>query len=309
MGTFNTYSKRNAESSDVFTYDNISDKLKTQIFHIWNNYFNQFHADNDLLKKIRKLINETICEEEGLKNLDIELYTIRNLSVQVENYFEKLKVTEKILDVIEITFYYIGVMEKILIERHNYHNIYYTKTKAIEDLNTRFKENGVGYEYTNDQIIRVDNKLLHKEIIQNTLNFIGNPDYINVNEEFLKAHEHFRFNKYHECLNECLKAFESTMKIVISKNCWELNETATAKNLINILIVNEFFKISEQSYLSAIKNLLEGHIPTIRNKNSGHGQGTIKIEVPSSLASYMLYITGATINYIIDLQQERTNKK
>lgn len=309
MSIFNTYSKRQKELPDVFTYDVIQDKLKTQIFHIWNDYFKQGCFAKDLIFKTQKSIFSTICKEEGVKILFSSSFSLNNPDYQVENYFETLRDTNKIMDVIEITFHYMQILETIA-SKQNYHfSIYYPFKEAIKDLNKRFLENGVGYEYTGEQIIRIDNKLLHNEIVQNTLNLIGNPDYINVNEEFLKAHEHFRFSKYHECLNECLKAFESTMKIIISKNGWELKETATAKNLINVLIVNEFFKISEQSYLCAIKNLLEGQIPTIRNKNSGHGAGIVKIEIPSSLASYMIYITGATINYIIDLQKERTNKK
>jgi hypothetical protein len=38
------------------------------------------------------------------------------------------------------------------------------------------------------------------------------------NEEYLKAHEHYRHRRNKECLTECLteclKAFESTMKII-----------------------------------------------------------------------------------------------
>lgn len=38
--------------------------------------------------------------------------------------------------------------------------------------------------------------------------------YKGASQEFLAANEHYRHGRYKECLNDCLKAFESTMKII-----------------------------------------------------------------------------------------------
>lgn len=57
--------------------------------------------------------------------------------------------------------------------------------------------------------------------------------------------------------------------------------------------------------MNAIKQLLEGSIPTVRNKNSAHGAGNTTIVVPDYLANYMLYLTGATIRLLVDTQNNK----
>jgi hypothetical protein len=310
MAIFRTYSKRKRGMPDVFTYDKIDKKLKNQIFHIWTDYFVQEELSKELIKLVQRKIFETICKEEGKKSLYFNGTFLENSpDSQVENYFDKLLDTDKILDVIEITFFYISKLEKSVKQQNPDLRISYTSDNAIDELNFRFKENGVGYEFTNEQIIRIDNKLLHKETIQTALELLTDGDYQNANEEFLRAHEHFRFKRNQECLNECLKSFETTMKIVCQKNGWNYKETDTAKPLINNLISNSFFENYHESYLSAFRQLLESNIPTMCNKNSSHGQGIKKITVPNSLANYMLYTTGATINLIVDTQKNLERKK
>lgn len=302
MAIFESYSKRKKGISDVYTYDTIPEKLKNQVYHIWNDYFKQRFPD-ELIIHVRKGIYDTICREEGKKKLYLSRDFFHDSPTnQVEKYFNQLEDTDKILDVIELTFKFIIQLEKWAENSPSIIRIEYFAIDAINDLNQRFRENSLGYEFIDGQIIRIDNQLLHTETIQTTINLLHEPDFNNANEEFLKAHEHFRFKRNQECLNECLKAFESIIKIACHKNNWEYKETDTAKPLINILISNKFFPIYHENYLSAIRQLLESSIPTIRNKNSGHGQGTRKIIVPDNLASYMLYITGATIRLLVETQ-------
>ena len=48
--------------------------------------------------------------------------------------------------------------------------------------------------------------------------------YAGANDEFLRAHEHYRHKRHKECLNECLKAFESMMKAICKKRRWPYSE-------------------------------------------------------------------------------------
>lgn len=155
-------------------------------------------------------------------------------------------------------------------------------------------------------VFLLKNKLLHSETIRPALLLLTDPEFINANEEFLSAHEHFRYNRNKECLNECLKAFETTMKIICMKNQWSFKESDTAKSLIKNLIDNKFLPGYHENQLSAIRQQLESTIPTIRNKNGGHGQGVRKIIVSKSLAKYMLYSTSATICLLVEIQREKS---
>ena len=59
----------------------------------------------------------------------------------------------------------------------------YIPDLAIKDLNIRFLENGMGYSFQDGKIIRIDNTLLHQEVILETLSFLSSPIFKNANSE------------------------------------------------------------------------------------------------------------------------------
>lgn len=81
---------------------------------------------------------------------------------------------------------------------------------AIDELNTRFKESGVGYSFSSGDIIRIDSQLLHAEAVKPAVMLLNGSDYRGAQEEFLGAHEHYRHGNNKEALNDCLKALESS---------------------------------------------------------------------------------------------------
>jgi hypothetical protein len=103
-----------------------------------------------------------------------------------------------------------------------------------------------------------------------------------------------------ECLNECLKAFESTMKSICTLRGWGYQKTDTAAKLIEICLQNNLLPASMQSHLGAMSSLLGSGIPTIRNKMSGHGQGPAATTVPPFYAEYLLHATAASIVFLVD---------
>ena len=129
---------------------------------------------------------------------------------------------------------------------------------------------------------------------------MSDDEYSGANEEFLKAHEHYRHGRYKECLNESLKAFESTMKVICQKRGWSYNQNDTAKKLIEICLSNDLVPSFLQAQITALKSILESGIPTIRNKSGGHGQGIQQTIVPPHLAGYMLHLTATTILFLIE---------
>jgi hypothetical protein len=175
---------------------------------------------------------------------------------------------------------------------------------AIHELNVRFRENGVGYEFASGQIIRIDSQLIHQEIIKPALHFLQHAKFKGANEEFLSAHSHYRQGKHKECLNDCLKAFESTLKTICSKRKWAFNATDTAKNLIEIVFDKGLIPPFLQSHLTGLRTTLESGIPTVRNKLSGHGQGVQPVEVPEYIASYALHLTASNILLLIKADAE-----
>jgi hypothetical protein len=303
MSVHDIYSKRSKKKTDVFIYEPLSEKLKIQIEHIWKNFFKQ--VGSDVSKEIWKAVHSIICEEHGKKTLLKDGFGGTYYeSYKVEHYFDSLSNVDESLDVIEIIFRLINKTPKVLEQNHTHFYGSYKPEQAIEDLNTRFLENDFGYEYQEGKIIRIDNTLLHREIILETLEFISIPIFENANDEFINAHEHYRHKRQKECLNDCLKSLKTTLKIICKENKWTYKETDTAKTLIDICIKNNLIPKFLLSHFTSLRTSIESGVPTFRNKLGGHGQGTNKITVPDHFASYMLYLTGTTINFLVNCHQE-----
>jgi len=133
---------------------------------------------------------------------------------------------------------------------------------------------------------------------------LSDKNYAGANAEFLKAFEHYRHGNTKECLIECLKAFESTMKAICTKRKWPFKSTDTAKALIEVCFLHKLIPDLIQSHVSAFRATLESGIPTVRNKLAGHGQGATIVDVPPHYASYMLHLTATTIQFLVEAEKE-----
>ncbi len=136
---------------------------------------------------------------------------------------------------------------------------------------------------------------------------LSDPMYEGANEEFLKAHKHYRAQRYEECMNECYKAFESCIKAICDKRGWSYGDKHGLKDLIDIVYDEELIPSSMQSYFSALRGTLESGASTLRNCHSGHGQGSKKITVPEHMAAYVLHLTASNILFLAKSNEEITN--
>jgi len=220
----------------------------------------------------------------------------------VLNFFRRTGETENVIDVIEVSFRYI---DQVVRNNLNvFRNPRLSPDEAIDELNRRFHEHGVGYQYESGQIVKINSQLAHSEMVKPALSFLSEPMYKGANEEFLKAHEHCRKGRYKECLNECLKAFESTLKVICRKRKWKYGERDTANRLIAIVFDKGLIPPLMQSHFSALRSTLESGVPTVRNNQSGHGQGPNQIAVPEYIAAYILHLTASNILLLAKADQE-----
>ena len=108
-----------------------------------------------------------------------------------------------------------------------------------------------------------------------------------------------------ECLNECLKAFESCLKTICKKRNWQYDDKrSTAKDLIQIVFDNGLIPSFMQSHFSALKSTLESGLPTVRNRQAGHGQGSTQVIVPEYIAAYALHLTASNILLLANADQD-----
>lgn len=295
MARYDLFLNRDVPLPDIFQYNEVPKRFKNQFIHFWEKFIRQSQIDRGAKDELFSLVNRTLCIELGEASLHP---TIRDKESEFNFTFRNTEELRMQLSMIEL---YLRMSESIQKLAYQYHwQLDYTSDDLIEDVNYRFKENGVGYYYTNNRIIRVDSNFLHEQALKITLHLLSDPAFKNVQDEFLLAHEHFRFDRNGESLNECLKAFESTMKIICGLKEYPFKATDSSSILIQVLFSNNFIPPYLNNATTSLRQLLVSSIPTIRNKNSGHGKGMNEIEIPSHLVAYSLNMTGSTIRYLVE---------
>lgn len=301
MGIFDIYSKRrereSGDFSDVYQYTNIPAALRVQIVHIWKSAFGihlNYRSAEDLFEEIHNIL----CREYGVFNLTKRQGDYFD---KVANFMLEARDSNEVLDVVEITF---KALDIVVREKSWEFSDCQTPDDAIGELNARFREHGVGFQYESGKIVRVDSQLIHAEVVKPTLLFLSGKDFMGANQEFLSAHEHYREQKFKECLNDCLKAFESTMKSICAKRGWAHKPGDTAKPLLDILFEKTLIPSFMQSHFTGLRATLEAGVPTVRNKLGGHGQGVSHVEVPDFVAAYALHLTATNILFLVNADKE-----
>ncbi|WP_080057287.1 STM4504/CBY_0614 family protein [Spirosoma aerolatum] len=303
MPVYDLYSKRQKllreGPIDVFTYDEISQKLRMQIIFIIQDVVGEAEYSSELESgDIYIWVHNTLCREYGLESL-VGNYNL-SYSDRIFLFFKQESNVDRVIDVVELFF---GLINGVIRDDDDYstnNKIKCSPDAAINELNCRLKESGVGYQFEGNEIIRVDSTYVHSEIVKPVLGLLANSKFEGANEEYLKAHEHYRHNRNKECLTECLKAFESTMKIICKEKGWNYKETDTASTLINILFQNNLVPAFTQNQFTGLQNMLISGVPTIRNKTSGHGQGQTPIVVSDDMTRYGLNLTGSNIIFLVE---------
>ena len=306
MPVFDLFSKREkrkrGEFPDVYQYDDIPHQLRVQIVHIIRDAFGLPEVSlgpYDKVQKTFEFIHGALCREYGVLELrersESRFDAVLNFLLQVEE-------SEKAIDVIEFSFRVIdGHVRK---NQHEFRGRDISPDDAIDELNHRFREHGVGYQYESGMMIRIDSQLIHSEVVQPTLNLLQDPKFKGANQEFLSAHEHYRNRKHKECLNDCLKAVESCLKAICKARKWHYSERDTANRLLEIVFNNGLIPNFMQSHFSALRNTLESGVPTVRNRLGGHGQGSQIVSVPEWMAAYTLHLTASNIHLLANADNE-----
>jgi hypothetical protein len=298
--------KEKGEIPDVYTYSDLPEKLRVQIIHIIKGALGDAtdYRSRTSVSNIYNFIVNSLCREYGLFRLpspsqqtDVESF------LSLFNFILIEKDIEKVFDAVELSFRAIDHITR----NYNYLSrvdASHIADDALTELNARFIEQGVGYCYVNGNIIKINSQFIHSEVVIPALKLISDKKYLGVQDEFLSAHKHYREGNKKDTINDCLKAFESMMKVICKKRGWKYEENAVAKELINILFENNFIPPFWQSYYAALRSLLECGVPTGRNKLSAHGQGEIPLRVPDPIVAYILHMTAASIVFLGEADNE-----
>jgi hypothetical protein len=296
MATYDLFSKKQRllrePPSDILSYD-LPKPLRVQINYILRDAYGTGNYNGSTGDWYREIIR-LLCREYGVISLVSNIY---DPVEELEAFILHERDPERALDAV------MWCMRLVESASKNYpmNESGLTLEQAVEELNERFKQHGVGYQYEGGEILRLDSTFIHSEIVKPTLTLLNNPVFANANTEYLSAHEHYRHGRNKECLTECLKAFESTMKIICANKGWTVAATATASVLITTIITSELVPLYIQSQMTALRSALESGVPTLRNRIGGHGQGPTVVTADDMTARYVLNLTGSNIIYLAEL--------
>lgn len=293
MTEYQIYSKRQkilrGEVPDVFQYENIPNALRVQVIHTLRDAF----VAGEAKANIYKLAWKKLCLEYGVFSLEGD----ERADADIRAAILKAHEADRFLDLVEVMF---RAIDRVVRQNPLQLSGELNPDDAIAALNARFLEHGVGYQFESGEIVRVDSKLLHQEVVKPALALLHDPQFKGANDEFLTAHEHHRHGRQKECLVECLKAFESTMKTVCALRGWQVDGNATARPLIDACLDNGLFPRYLETQLNSLRTLLTSGVPTARNRQAGHGQGATPVDVPDELAAYALHLTAANIVLLVE---------
>jgi hypothetical protein len=298
MAIFETYSKRmkkvEEKIQDVYIYDEIPEKLRIQVVHILRDTIG---VEN---YSVWEYIHSTMTKELGLFSLTDNAY-----HKDVDNCIEFLMICsdEEAIDFIELAFF--------VIDSEAFRNDYFTSRvmysikqspdEAIEELNYRFKDNNVGFEFIKGELVRIDRIYLHKEAVKPAIRLLYEENFQGAAEEFLKSHEHYRKGNYKESMAEALKAFESTMKTICDKKGYGYQKDKdTSSKLISIILDNNLIPEYLRNHFSGLRTTLEAGLPTVRNKKAGHGQGSDLVKIEPYFVEYAINLAATNIVFLVN---------
>ena len=238
MGVMDIFSKRQrrmrGEVPDVYKYDDLPSGFRTQVVFILGDVFTpigdlSYHAQIWRTESF-KAIHDGLARELGVFLLTAQENDPRLGPIK---FFLSTKNVDDALSVIETSL----IVGRSAQQTRRFFSFKMTVDDAAKELNKRFSEHGIGYQIESfeSKIVRVDSQFLHQAVVKPVLQLLK-AHYAGANEEFRKAHEHYRKQRYSEAVNECLKALESTLKIICKKKKWAFDEKRdAAQKLLQIV--------------------------------------------------------------------------
>lgn len=289
------FSRRYRDKSgdpEVYIYNNFSQEFRNQCFYIVGDFINKIQKTT--YEDVAEKICEAFAREKGLKYVAGYYGRINDLDA-ISKYFDESS-NEDFFDFVDFIFTNcVGTKELIDAYWHFGDDPF---VRAADELNLRFKQHSLGYEFTNGEIIPKTNEVIHQQIIKPALKILTDERFRGAEEEYLLAFEHFKTGNNKDAILNAGKAFESTIKTICKELKYKYEYTSSAKKLVETLKSNGFYPSYLDSCLNNLCGLLEEGAPVVRNKESGHGQGA---SVKSTADEYVEYVLNTVASNIVFL--------
>ena len=307
MPVYNTFAKRkqqaeNAGKPVIYTYDDLPQSFRVQVSRIlkdtigdpkdqyigYSDYIDYEVIEENVMmcESIWQRIHDTLAQEMGVIELiqddDKGMNACLNFVLKEDDIYQVLSLVELGLNIAQDYNHSIG--------------------NAVNELNHRFLEHSIGYQYQDGYIVQVDSQYLHAEAVEPAVTLLRDAHFAGAEQEFMDAHKHYRQGNYKEAIANAGNAFESTMKAICDERGWTLSGNRTAGRLIETLFNNGLIPAEMNSHFSSLRATLESGLPTARNQpgHGAHGQGANPVAVPDYLAAYCLHLAATNIVFLVE---------
>ena len=245
-------------------------------------------------------MRDTIFREHGLPPSKVQYP-----GLQCIDYLHGECSLEELLDIVELSFRYIESVtaKSSELEWHKY-GVKQSAKGVVDELNYRLREGGVGFQFDCGQIVRVDNQIIHAEVVRPALQLLADPRFAGAQEEFLSAHAHYRSREYKDVITDANNAFESTLKVICKINGWQHSDGAQAAHLVNAARENGLFPDYMGRSFEQLAATLKSGLPVVRNNEGSHGQGSEPRATPGHVAAYALHLAAAKIVFLVESLKE-----
>lgn len=309
MAVIQTFAKRkraaeNADKQATYYYDDLPDAFRVQVFRILLDAIG--NPDDSIVATVQQsryncwmVAHHVLTKEMGVFKLTRSEDTKRfGYMAPCLEFIQSDSQVDEVLSLIELLFRAVEMQRE---GTSFWFDAPQQPHDAINELNHRFREHSVGYQFAGGQIVQVDSEYLHSEVVKPAIFLLHSAQFEGALDEFMTAHSHYREGRYKEAIAAAGNAFESTMKTICDRRNWDYKrETSSA--LMEVLFSNGLVPSELNSHFTSLRATLESGLPTVRNQagHGAHGQGSDTTEVPDYLAAYCLHLAAANIVFLIE---------
>lgn len=307
MAIFDLFSKRQADAAksgtdDVYQYDEIPAHLRVQAKQIAIEALGRVGSRGDRMitgdedNSIWVEIERIFLREKGRDAIAREEFA----GLRVLAYMRDCATLDW-LDLVEL----IGLGMTIMADDDHYAarrqwDVQATGQEAIDELNYRMREAGVGYQLEATRIVRVDSQYVHAEVVKPALALLAGKGFEGPRQEFLAAHQHYRAGEHRQAVGMAANALESTFKAIFDQKGWAYQKGARISDLVKVARANGMWPDYMDASFDQLLATLQSGLPKIRDNDASHGQGAKPKSVPAYVAAYALHLAASKIVFLAE---------
>lgn len=181
---------------------------------------------------------------------------------------------------------------------------------GIHHLNVLFGDEFLGYRIAETEvgaydIRRIDNELLHREVVDRTFEITRHAEFVTANADYAEAWKHYSKGDFDDAIVNAGKALESAQKVLLRKLDANADVNQPAAKLTQALFDAGVLPAKLETCLAQVRAICAQTVPPLRNA-PGVGHGSADLTGPeAALALLVLNLTGSIIVFLVQAYERR----